>query len=91
MAVRLVRDAMGTEALPPSLRVARAAGAKAWLATLSLPAPVRSPMAKLLDASATGDVASLRTALSTVTGVTANYLDSAAHLELDRLEQTLAG
>ena len=93
MGARLARDAMDTTggAVPPSLRQARAQGARAWLNALAVPAGVRATVAKLIDASTTDDPASMRAPLMAVIAVTASYLDSASRSELDRLAQALAG
>ena len=89
LAARLVRDAVGPDAIPPSLRETRAAGARTWLASIAVPVAVRSPAAKALDCSALDDTSSMRAALADVIAVTAIYLDSAANLELEKLAQAL--
>lgn len=91
VAARLVRDGIGPDAIPPSLRATRASGARAWLATLAVPAAQRAPIAKLLDSSASDDAVAIRAALAVVTGVTAIYLDSGARSELEHLAQALTG
>lgn len=93
MAARLAHDALDTPggAVPPSLRLARSRGARAWLGALAVPAPVRAPVAKLMDASTLNDPAALRPTLAAVIAVTAAYLDPAARSELDHLAQALAG
>jgi len=91
VAARLVRDSVGPEAIPPSLRAIRAAGARAWLATLAVPPAQRAPIAKLLESSAMDDPRPMGAALAGVMAVTAVYLDMAARSELDRLAQMLAG
>jgi hypothetical protein len=88
---RLVRDAVGSDAIPPSLRATRASGARAWLATLAVPVAQRGPIARLLDSSALDDPASMRAALAVVMAVTAIYLDPGARLELEHLAQALTG
>jgi hypothetical protein len=91
VAARLVRDALDAagEAVPPSLRAARARGARAWLGALAVPAGVRGPVGKLIDASADGDPAGMRTPLGSVIAVTAPHLDPASRSELERLAQAL--
>jgi hypothetical protein len=93
MAARLARDAMETPggAVPPSLRSARSRGARAWLGALAVPAPVRGPAAKLIDASTLDDPKAMHAPLAAVINVTAAYLDPAARSELDHLAQALAG
>jgi hypothetical protein len=91
VAARLVRDALDGEggAVPPSLRAARARGARAWLGALAVPAGVRGPVGKLIDASVGNDQAAAQAPLLSVINVTAAYLDPASRSELDRLAQAL--
>jgi hypothetical protein len=91
VAARLAHDALelGAGAVPPSLRQARARGARAWLGALAVPAGVRGPTGKLIDASAGDDPAAMRGPLASVINVTAAYLDQASRSELDRLAQAL--
>jgi len=93
MAARLAQDSMksGADAVPPSLRAARARGARAWLGALAVPSGVRTPAGRLIDATAQDDPATMRAPLASVIGVTATYLDPASRSELDRLAQALAG
>jgi hypothetical protein len=91
VSARLVRDATGPDAIPPSLRATRASGARAWLATLAVPVAQRAPFAKLIEASATDDPAAMRAALAVVMAVTAIYIDSGARSELEHLAQALTG
>lgn len=92
IAARLVHDALETEdgAVPPSLRRARARGARNWLGSLALPAGVKGPMGKLIDASGADDVGAVRGALAAVIAVTAAHLDPGARSELHRLAQAVA-
>lgn len=92
VAMRLVRDALetGGHAVPPSLRVARARGARAWLAALAVPAAVRGPVGKLIDATVADDPGAIRTPLAAVMNVTAAYLDAGSRSELARFAQALA-
>lgn len=89
---RLAHDALDTEAgpVPPSLRRTRARGARTWLGSLAVPAGVRAPVGKLIDASAADDSGALHHALLAVIAVTAAYLDPASRSDLERLAQTLA-
>src|SRR3954452_10965806 len=53
VAARLVSDCCDlTLALDDESRAARCAGAKAWLGTVAIPAPVRTPVARCAEASA---------------------------------------
>jgi hypothetical protein len=92
VAARLVHDAVdgGAGAVPPSLRAARARGARAWLGALAVPATMRGPLGRLIDASAADDVAAMRAALASVITVTAGHLDPGARSDLDRLAQAIA-
>jgi hypothetical protein len=92
VAARLAHDTLdaGTGPVPPSLRRTRARGARAWLGSVAVPAGVRGPIGKLIDASAGDDSAAVHHALLGVISVTAAYLDPAARSDLERLAQALA-
>ena len=85
IAARLASGSAPPLALAPAIRQARADSARAWLSSVALPAPVRSAVAKLVDASAGTDDRLIGTALAKVTDVTAPVLSKGARLELDRL------
>ena len=89
LAARLVQDALSGQAVFEAARASRAAGARVWLATLALPAHVRTTLAQLIDASLE-DALGMHAALAGVIGSTASYLDGAARSELERLAQTIA-
>jgi hypothetical protein len=78
---------------PPSLdveeRQTRAAAARVWLASLALPAPVRVPLARAIDAS-TGDAPAMSSALRALSAAAGQWLDGRSTLELDRLARRLA-
>ncbi|HEY4130099.1 MAG TPA: hypothetical protein VGM50_05755 [Gemmatimonadaceae bacterium] len=88
MAARLAQDTLARRGISPATRVERAAHAKTWLANIALPAAVRPALAKLIDGSS-GDPGHAGEALRLVMGVTASYLDPAAHSELDQLAKSL--
>jgi hypothetical protein len=92
VAARLSHDALdrGAGAIPPSLRRARAQGARTWLGSLAVPAGVRGPVGKLIDATAGEDLTALRGCLAAVITVTAPHLDRASRSELERFAQTIA-
>ena len=92
VAARLAYDALdtGAGAVPPSLRRTRARGARIWLGALAVPAAVRGPVGKLIDASSGDDAGTLHAALLAVIAVTAAYLDPASRSDLERLAQALA-
>jgi hypothetical protein len=87
---RLVDDLRSPIELGADARSARATAARSWLASLALPANVRVPFAKLVDASAL-TVLEARTALARVIEVTSTHLDGAARTELESLLQALGG
>lgn len=89
LAARLAHDARAGSPLPQPARAERAHGARGWLAGLALPANLRVPFARLLDATA-AEPAVLRTALDGVIALTADHLDPAARSELQQLAKALA-
>lgn len=91
LAGRLVLEVLsGPGALTSDQRRTRAQGAKSWLGSAAIPAPVRTALGKLVEATAGDGSGPLKAALESVMTVTANHLDSAARLELARLAQTIA-
>lgn len=91
LAGRLVIDARDPGApLTTDQRRARAQSAKHWLASATLPAPVRVALGRLAESTGMDQAGPMRAALDAVMTVTANQLDAAARLELGRLAQTLA-
>ena len=70
--------------LPADERQARAAGARKWMATLSLAEPVRRAFTDLIAATEQ-DGATVAAALRRVIEVTGAQLDPASRSELDRL------
>ncbi len=92
MVSRIVRDAIGaSEQLAPEQLKQRAANAKHWLGSAAIAPALKGALARLADATASGDGAAVKVALDGVMTVTANQLDSAARLELGRLAQAIAG
>jgi hypothetical protein len=85
IAARLAAGAAPPVTLAPPLRVARADAARVWLSSVTLPAPVRAAIAKLVDASAGNDGRTIAISLAKVTDVTAPVLTRGARSELDRL------
>ncbi len=77
------------EALPLEERQVRASAARVWLASLALPAPLRVPLARAIDASASGGMP-MAGALRSLSAAASPYLDGTASLELDRLVRRLA-
>lgn len=88
LAARLADDVLDENGLSASTRADRAGSARSWLSTVALPAPVRQPLARLIDSSA-GGAGGASQALRAVIAVTADFLDRAARLELEHLAETL--
>jgi len=88
LAARLADDVRSENGLSAPIRVERAGSARSWRATVTIPAPIRQPLARLIDASAGGPGPTAQ-AVRAVIAVTADYLDRAARLELDHLAETL--
>ncbi len=85
---RLAHVLLPPEVLPVEERQARAQGARVWLASLALPAALRVPLARSIDASAAG-AAPMATALRGLASAASGYLDGSAALEVDRLVRRL--
>jgi hypothetical protein len=89
LAARLADDTLPERGVPQEARAERATHARSWLSSMALPAPVRTAMGKMIDATAGGSRATVAT-LPAVVNVTASYLDGPARAELDRLTVALA-
>jgi hypothetical protein len=85
LGARLVEAMLPPTSLPTGARKARADGARLWLTSVALTAPVRQAVSRLVEASAGDDPRQAAHALTRVTEVTAQHLDRGARLELDRL------
>jgi hypothetical protein len=91
VAARLVNDCCDPVlALDEDARTARCAGAKGWLGTIAIPAPVRTPVAKLAEASANGHPEAMAPLVSALAKAADSFLDPAARSELDSLATQLA-
>jgi hypothetical protein len=77
--------------LATPLRAARADAARLWMTSVALPAPVRTAIARLLDATAGDEPRAIVPAIGRVIDVTAPYLNKPARFELDRLAVRLGG
>jgi hypothetical protein len=88
LAARLAQDVLPGRGLSSPTRAERAVHARNWLATLTLPTPVRPALMRLVDASA-GEPLSLSPAVRAVILATAAFLDTAARMELDQLAVAL--
>ena len=89
MAARLGAGLLPPLALAPAVSAERAHAARAWLASLTLPASLRAPLARAIDASAksSGECAD---ALRAIIALPAAALDAASRSELERLARALA-
>ena len=88
LAARLAHDALPDRGLSQPIRAERAVGAKSWLATLSLPAPIRTALARLVEASG-DDARGVAPAVRAVIAAASSRLDPASRLELNRLVEML--
>jgi hypothetical protein len=91
VAARLAADCCDpTLELEEGARASRCAGAKAWLGTMSIPAPVRSPVAKCAESSATADAKVMAPLVVNLAKAAESFLDAPARGELDALASRLA-
>jgi hypothetical protein len=92
MAARLAAE-LGPNApsLTDEARAARATSAKSWLGTLTVPATVRTPIAKCIESSAKGSPTAVARDLVALSAACASYLDGASRAELDALATGLTG
>ena len=79
----------GSTTTPPVDRVARAAAAKVWLASLALPANTRVPFARCIDATASTPLQAAG-AMRSLVAAAGPHLDGASIQELERLARQLA-
>ena len=90
VAARLVDDCCDPALhLDEEARAARCTGAKGWLGTIAIPAPVRAPVAKLAEASANGHPESMAPLVKALAKAADSFLDPAARAELDALASRL--
>lgn len=90
IAARLAAGALPREGLTAAVRADRAAAARLWMTSVALPAPLRSLLLKVVDASARDDLRALGASVSRVSDITAPHLDRRARLELEQLASRLA-
>ena len=86
LAARLAHDALADRGLSQAVRAERAVSAKSWLATYSLPAAIRTALARLVEASG-GDALGVAAALRAAIAATSSRLDQASRVELNRLAE----
>ena len=91
IAARLVHASAPPAPLAAPARRARAEAGRLWLSSVTVPAAIRSAIARLVDASGGDDPRAVIVALAKVTDVTAPHLSRNARFELDRLGVRLAG
>jgi len=90
VAARLVNDCCDPVlALDDEARAARCVAAKGWLGTIAIPSPVRTPVAKLAEASATANPAVMAPLVSSLAKAAEAFLDAASRSELDVLAARL--
>ena len=91
VAARLISDCCDPSlGLDETSRAARCAGAKAWLGTVAIPSPVRTPVSRCAEASALADPATMAPLVSNLAHAAASFLDAAARGELEALATRLA-
>ncbi len=82
LAARLVLGALPPQPLPQGVRITRANGARAWFASLALPAALRQSLARLVDATTSVDRDGLEPACRTLIELCSPPLDAPAIAEL---------
>lgn len=88
MAARLGEGAC-RDPLATSARAARAARARAWFASLALPAALRAPAARVADGIASERASDLAGALAALLAAARRHLDAHATAELERVVEAL--
>jgi hypothetical protein len=92
MAARLAAERRpSSPELSDEARQARGAAARSWLGTLTLPAAVRTPLAKCIESSARGSVTALARDVAAVRSACVSFLDASSRAELDALAEELTG
>lgn len=90
VAARLVSDCCDpTLGFDEEARAARCAGAKAWLGTIAIPAPVRAPVARCAEASALDDPKGMAGLILALAKAADGFLDPASRGELETLAARL--
>lgn len=92
VAARLASDrALPGDAVPPDVRSARCAGAKAWLGTLALPAPVRGAVGRCVESSAEGTRHDVAREIGALGEAARPFLDPHSRAELEAVNAALRG
>jgi hypothetical protein len=81
---RLVNGVLPPNALPAPARAARATAARQWLSALALPAALKTPFARLADATA-ANTSDVRAAMRVMIDAAGPMLDAPSRAELERL------
>lgn len=99
VAGRLASELLASDPLPPAVRATRATSARAWMAAMALPAALRVPLARLVDASGApaapgpdGDAATRSRAASAAAALSVackGHLDGPGRAELEQLARAL--
>ena len=89
MAARLGDGVLLEVPLSAHARAARAAGARLWCSTLTLPAAARIPLARVVDASETGERAELAETLTAFAAIAGPLIDAPSRAELADLAAAL--
>ena len=90
MAARLADGVLLAVPLSAPARASRAAGARVWCSTLTLPAAVRIPLVRVVDASEVGERPKLAETLAAFAALAGPLLDTASRAELADLVTALA-
>jgi hypothetical protein len=89
LAARLADDTLPERGVSAEARAERATHAKSWLSSMALPVPVRSAIAKLIEATAAGP-GPAGSGLSQVIVVAGAHLDANSRSELETLGASLS-
>ena len=91
VAARLASESVHDAGEDRTAHAARAAGAKAWLGTLSLPTAIRNPVTRCTEMSVDGRAAAIGKEVAALAIAAASYLDPQSRAELDALATRLRG
>jgi hypothetical protein len=89
VAARLASGILKPNSLSAAARQSRAAGARVWFSTLTLPSATRAPLAKLVEATEGENSATVAETLSAFVGLAWPQLDIAARGEIGELVTSL--
>jgi hypothetical protein len=90
VAARLAADCLVDESeTHVPARTARSAGARGWVAALSLPTGVRGPVQRCMETSAAGSRSAVGRELASLAAAASSYLDPLSRAELEALAAAL--